>query len=167
VTRLALGRLTVDIDESSRPRRATLVGRLDETAPLASLAQALSGDVVLDTAGVTFINSIGLREWIRLLRNLSDRGVVVALDRVSEPLAAQLSMVLAARHRVTIVSLHVPYECTRCRFEESMLVEVAPHRAALSQMKAPQLPCPECGGDMELADLPERYFWFLREDAGP
>jgi len=166
VTQLSLGKMRVEVDGDGREDRAVLSGRLDEEARLEPLLEALQAPrVVLDTAGVDFINSIGIREWIHLLHGLHRRGARVALVRVSEPLTAQLSMLLAARDGVDVQSVHVPYECTGCLREENALVDVVRHRSALAAMTPPTLPCPECGGTMELADLPERYFLFVRDVA--
>ena len=164
MTQLSLGKMRVAIEGSSREQRAVLSGRLDEEARLDELTAALTAPrVSLDAAGIEFINSIGIREWIHLLHQLRQRGARVALVRVSEPLTAQLSMLQAARDQVDVVSVMVPYECASCLREENALVEIEPNRAALVAMKPPVLPCPECGGRMELADLPERYFLFVRD----
>jgi anti-anti-sigma regulatory factor len=167
---LTLGRLEVDIDDvgvgDAREQRVVLRGRLDEEARLGALVDQVPGPrLVLDTAAIPFINSIGVREWIHLLYALRQRGTWVILERVSEPLTAQLSMVLASREGVEVRSVYVPYECARCLREENVLIDVGAHRAALIAMRPPTHPCPECGGTMELADLPERYFLFVRDVA--
>ena len=44
-----------------------LSGSIDETSSLHELlARAQAGRLVLDLAGVTFINSLGVRDWIRM-----------------------------------------------------------------------------------------------------
>lgn len=166
MNRVTFGKLTIDVDGDQRERRATLSGRLDESSTLGPLVELLVAPrVVLDTAGIHFINSIGVREWIRLMRGLAAAGRRIVLVRVSEPLTAQLSMVLVAREGAEVVSVNAPYECAQCRREETVLVEIGPHRADLLAMRAPTFTCPECGGRLELADLPERYFLFVREMA--
>jgi anti-anti-sigma regulatory factor len=166
VTELTGGRMRIEVTGDDRQRTARLVGRLDEEAPLrALLGQLVAPHVVLDTAGVDFINSIGVREWIHMLDGLRKRGTRIGLVNVSEPMTAQLSMLRAARDRCEVTSVHVPYECAGCLREENVLVEIGPHRTALLAMRPPVLPCPECGGRFELADLPERYFLFVRDAA--
>jgi hypothetical protein len=47
-----------------------LVGRIDDSVSLGQLVALLApGQVTLDTGGVTFVNSIGMREWLRLIRD--------------------------------------------------------------------------------------------------
>ena len=73
------------------------------------------------------------------------------------------SLLAKAMEDRDVRSVFVPYECTKCLREENLLIDVVQHRAALAAMRPPSAPCPECGGAMELADLPERYFLFVRD----
>ena len=151
---LQLGRLTV----TRSPARLVLAGRLDDAAPLSGLATTdLSNQLVIDTGGISFVNSIGVREWMRLLRTLHEAGIQVALENVADVLITQMNMIPEARGDSTITSFHALYACEGCGAESTPLVEVAPHRELLMAMKAPSMKCPECGGKMELGDYPERY----------
>jgi DNA-directed RNA polymerase subunit RPC12/RpoP len=153
VTGFRTGRLDVEVSGA----RATLAGRIDDVAQLGALATLLpAGDVVLDLAGVTFVNSIGMREWVRLVRVLRDRGTVT-LAAVSDVLFVQLNMIAEFRGSVQIASFHAGYVCAACGREATLLVDAISHAAALRAMIAPRLPCPECGAAMDLADFPERY----------
>lgn len=153
-TTLQLGRLSIIRSAS----RIVFSGRLDDAAPLSSLAtNELSNNLVLDTGGITFVNSIGIREWMRLLRTLQEAGIRVVLENVADVLITQMNMIPEARGEATISSFHALYACERCGAEATPLIEVAPHRADLMAMKAPPVPCKECGGMMELGDYPERY----------
>ena len=154
MTGFRTGRLDVRVAGA----RATLAGRIDDVAQLGALATLLpAGDVVLDLAGVTFINSIGMREWVRLIRVLRDRGTVT-LAAVSDVLIVQLNMIAEFRGSVQIASFHAGYVCPACGREATLLIDAVGHAAVLRAMAAPRLPCPECGAAMELADFPERYF---------
>jgi anti-anti-sigma regulatory factor len=159
---LVRGKLEVTIEGDATARRVVLVGRIDESAHLDALAAALAArELTIDSSGVAFLNSIGVRDWIRLMRGLIDHGAKVVLEACSEPIVNQLNMIPAARAGVEISSVHVPYLCDACGLDASMLLPVQAYAADLRAMKAPTLRCPECGGAMTLADLPERYFTFL------
>src|SRR5262249_24931833 len=110
MTAFRIGRLEVDIQAS----RAVLVGRLDETVQLDEIARRLpAGDVAIDTAGIGYVNSIGMREWIRLTRTLRDRGVIT-LEAVSEVLITQMNMLSEFRTSVRVKSFYATYACPRC-----------------------------------------------------
>lgn len=151
MTTTRLGRLDVTIEGN----RVTLAGRIDEGSPLGELALP-PGDVVLDTGGVTFVNSIGMREWMRLVRGLRERGTVT-LDRVADVLITQLNLIPDAGRGVVIRSFHAQYVCGTCGAEAAPLVDAVAYADALRALKPPKLPCPECGAAMELGDFPERY----------
>ena len=145
------------------PDGVALTGVIDEASFLAELLPSGPGRLRLDLAGVTFINSLGVREWIRFLANAAAAGVRIELARVSEPLIQQLNMILAARGQAEVLSFYAPYACDACGREESLLIELAQHRARLVAGEAPPAHCPECGAMMAFNDFPQRYFLFLGE----
>ena len=148
-----LGRLDVQITD-----RVMLSGRLDDSSALSDvLAKVPPGDVTIDTGGVTFVNSIGMREWIRFVRALRERGSQVTLERVGDVLMTQMNMVAELAKHVRITSFHAQYACPACGAELAPLVDAVANAQALRRLEAPRLPCPECGGQMELGDFPERY----------
>jgi len=152
VNAIRLGRLHAELS----PGRVVLRGRIDDFSALGELAaQVTPGNVSIDTDGVTFINSIGMREWMRFVRALKARGLVT-FERVAAVLITQMNL-LPEFDGSPITSFHAQYACEACGAESVPLVDVGVHAEELSQMHAPKLPCPECGKPMELADFPERY----------
>jgi DNA-directed RNA polymerase subunit RPC12/RpoP len=152
VTKLRLGRLDVDLT----PGRLVLAGRIDDASPLGDLApQVPAGNITIDTAGVTFINSIGMREWMRLVRGLKEKGVVT-FERVADVLITQMNL-RPEFHAAKITSFHAQYVCPSCGAEAALLIDAVVYAEQLRRMLAPKLPCPECGKPMDLADFPERY----------
>jgi len=155
---MKIGRLDAEIIGS----RLVLAGRIDDAAgALAELVGQLpAGAVSIDTSGVTFINSIGMREWMRLVRALRERGRVT-FERVADVLITQMNLIPEFKG-VDIASFHAQYVCPSCGYEATPLIEVAVHGDQLRKMIAPKLPCPECGTAMDLADFPERYLSLFR-----
>lgn len=146
------------LDVKVAGNRVTLAGRIDDTAALADLPGRLpAGEVVIDTEGVTFVNSIGMREWIRLLRALRDGGRPVILERVADVLMTQMNLIAELAGAMVISSFHAQYVCPSCGHEGTPLVDAAKGLAAM-----PALPCPECGSAMELGDFPERYLMIFK-----
>lgn len=160
-----LGRLDVQVDRTATGCVVTLAGQIDDQAALEAVAAELpverAGEVVIDLDGVRFINSIGVREWMRLLRGLVDRGARVVLERCAEVIIEQINMITDARGSAEVRSFHAPYQCPGCGLETSALLDVARHGDAMRRMEAPAVPCPDCGQAMELYEVPERFFTFL------
>jgi predicted RNA-binding Zn-ribbon protein involved in translation (DUF1610 family) len=161
VTTLRFGRLEVQIAPApggaGAGARVVLAGRLDDSSLLGELAgQVPPGDVVIECGGITFVNSYGIREWVRLLRALEDRGAIT-LVAVAESLMAQMNLIPEFARRVQIASFHAQYVCPACGAEAVPVVDAVAHAAELAALRMPPVPCPECGAQMELADFPERY----------
>lgn len=148
------------------PARITLVGRIDDSAGLGPIIATLPpGPVVIDTAGVTFVNSIGMRDWIRFLRALRepthDHGIPT-LENVADVLMTQMNLLAEVRGTLRIASFHAQYVCNTCGREDIPVIDAIAHAAQLADLIAPPSPCPECRSAMELADFPERYLSIFR-----
>lgn len=142
--------------------RVSLTGRIDDSTSFEALVTELPpGDVVIDTGGVTFVNSIGMREWLRLVRVLRDRGSLT-LERVADVLMTHMNMIGEFARSVRITSFHAQYVCPACGAECAPVVDAIAHADALAALTAPKLPCDECGAPMDLGDFPERYLSIFR-----
>jgi anti-anti-sigma regulatory factor len=152
------GRMTID------PQGDALVigGAIDEAAALHEMvARANAGRLVLDLGAVTFINSLGVRDWIRMQAAAQKAGLAVELRRVAEPLVHQLNMIIATRGNAAVTSFFAPYACDACGREESLLIDAVTYATGLANLEPPPMTCPECGMAMAFNDFPERYFSFL------
>ena len=152
------GRMTI----TEQGDALVLAGSIDETAAVGELlAKAAGNRLVLDLAGIQFINSLGVRDWIRMQAAASKSGLAIELRRVSEVVVHQLNMIIATRGNSKVSSFFAPYACDACGREESFLIDAVANATLLGSMQAPKLPCPECKAEMAFNDFPERYFSFL------
>jgi anti-anti-sigma regulatory factor len=145
------------------PDEIVISGAIDETARLVDLiAGARSGErLCLDLHGVTFINSIGVREWVRFQSAAKSANVQLELRRVAEPLVHQLNIMPAARSASSVTSFSASYLCEQCDDQVACLIDVATHLEKLSRMEAPPMWCDACKGPMAFIDPAELYFSFL------
>ena len=140
----------------------TIAGEIDDTTDLASSGKKLqSSNAIIDLADVTFINSVGVREWVTLLDQLGSRGLRITLRNVSEPMVRQMTMVMEAKGEASVESFFAPYMCTKCGDERALLIHVAQHHASLAAGTPPPLPCARCGAPAEFDEFPARYLAFL------
>lgn len=152
------GRMTIDAQGDA----LVLAGAIDEAAALHELVtRAHAGRLTLDLGNITFINSLGVRDWIRMQAAAQKAGLAVTLRRVAEPLMHQLNMIIATRGNATVASFFAPYACDACGREESLLIDAVANGASLARLEPPPMTCPECGAQMAFNDFPERYFSFL------
>jgi eukaryotic-like serine/threonine-protein kinase len=152
------GRITI----TEQGDAIALSGAIDESAALHELpTRARDGRLVLDLAAVTFINSLGVRDWIRMQTAAQQGNLAVELRRVAEPLVHQLNMIIATRGTARVTSFFAPYACDACGREDSLLIDAVAHADRLGKLDPPPMACPECGNQMAFNDFPERYFSFL------
>jgi len=145
------------------PVQIVMTGRIDDTAGLGALVETIPpGPITIDTHAVTFVNSYGMRDWIRFLRALRDRGVPT-LTRVADVLVTQMNLLSEVRGTLKIASFYAPFACNGCGFETHSLIDAHVHAVELAAMRAPRVPCDECGSPMELADFPERYLSIFQQ----
>jgi hypothetical protein len=145
-----------------RGNHLTLAGAIDENAQLVRLLDhAKDQRLVMDLGGITFINSLGIRQWIRMQQSAEGAQIRLELLRVAEPLVHQLNIMPAARGVSIVTSFFAPYECDNCDAEHLMLLDVRTHGADIAKKVAPAMKCPDCNHNMDFADPPDLYFMFL------
>jgi hypothetical protein len=145
-----------------RGNHLTLAGTIDEHAdPRRWLDHAKDNRLVLDLAGITFINSLGIRNWIRMQQAAQAAQVRLELLRVAEVLVHQLNIMPAARGVSMVTSFYAPYVCDHCDLEQTVLLDVRTYGADIARKRAPAAKCVDCNGALELAEPPELYFMFL------
>jgi hypothetical protein len=158
---------THKLDVRVEGARAVLAGRIGDGCSFDALIASLpAGDVAIDSDGVTFVSSIGMRALILLVRALRARGTVT-FERVADVVMTQLNLIPELATSVRIVSFHAPYACPKCGAEGSPVIDALEHAASLRALIAPRPPCHECGAAMELADFPERYLGCFRATRDP
>jgi ABC-type transporter Mla MlaB component len=136
--------------------RIALEGSIDDQAKLLPVLEQANRQhqLTLDLGGIKFINSIGVREWIKFLAAATKQNIALALHRVPVVMVHQLNLVPACRGG-TIHSFMVPYLCGDCDFETDF--ELTPSEATTTPTKA----CPDCKKDMTFRDPPAIYLGFL------
>ncbi len=157
-------RLAVSVVPQGPRTLVALAGRVDESSGLSAVAQIPTREVVIDLGGITFINSLGVREWVRALRSLLGRRAEVTLTHVAAALVPQMNMVREMSAGARIASFEAPYSCEKCGHEGPMMIDVGVHGDLLRAMSAPKLPCPECKATMVCDEIPGQYFLFLELD---
>jgi CheY-like chemotaxis protein len=149
------------IDETER-KRVVLKGDITEATSFSDLQTAMVGRVDFDMSQISYINSLGVREWVEFLRSSSIHGY--EFHACSVPFVLQASLVGDVLGHGTIASFFAPYQCDSCEHQEERLLQTATVLASENN-EPPVFSCPACGGKLVLDDLPDRYLAFLRGDA--
>jgi hypothetical protein len=151
-------RMTCEVREN----RLTIAGSIDESSNLVRLVDhARDGWLLLDLGGVTFINSVGVRQWIRMQQQAAAQQVRIELVKVAEPIVHQLNITPAARGVSLVTSFYAPYLCEHCDTEHQILLDARTHFADLAKKRPPVMKCSHCKRDLEFTNPPDLYFMFL------
>jgi serine/threonine protein kinase/anti-anti-sigma regulatory factor len=119
--------------------------------------------LVLDLAGLTRMTSYGVRQWMRAREALPE--TIQHLYYINCPpfFVDQLNMVLGFGGNGRVVTAMAPFACTSCGKELQALVDVLREHDGLVVGKVGERTCPECGGKMELEELAETFFSFVKQ----
>jgi hypothetical protein len=142
-------------------------GTIDETFSATQLAQQIRADTILHLGKVTRFSSFGVREWVRLMKDLKGRVKNCLLVECSPAVVNQLNMVVDFAAGAHVKSIQLPYVCQDDELDQLHVVDVDAQREALLAGRLPQVPCPRCKKPMIFDDLPGSYLAFLREAAAP
>lgn len=135
-----------------------LLGPIDEYAPLPQVFEG-GGELRLDCRGVTRINSMGVKAWIKCVRDAIGRGSRITIDGLSPPLAEQANLIANFLQGIQVTSALLPYRCTKCGADFGLEKTLAELRQEHRQ--PPTAPCPKCAGTSEFDDVVEEFFGFL------
>ena len=142
-------------------------GTVDETFSASQLSQQIRADTILHLGKVSRFSSFGVREWVRLMKELQGRVKHCVLVECSPAVVNQLNMVVDFAAGAHVKSVQLPYACPRCELDKMVTVDVDADRAQLLAGHLPQVPCPQCKNPMVFDDLPGSYLAFLRDAAAP
>jgi ABC-type transporter Mla MlaB component len=151
-----------DFTVTRAPGRLVLAGRIDEHAHLADLEATVEDmTLAIDLAGVSYINSLGVRDWVKFLRAFAKREIAVTLERCADVMVHQMNMIVDARGAARVASIYAPFACDACGWEGAELIETAEVQPIVAMGRAPEIVCPDCQASARFADFIDRYFLFL------
>ena len=147
----------IDRSENGTELTFTLSGCIDERADLSPLlATGNAKSLVLDLFAVERINSVGVRDWIETMRQISS-DLAVYWERTSVPMMYQVTMIANFHGHSQIRSFMGPYYCAQCDLEHPVLLQVD-STLTTPPYAAPPADCPECGQSMEFDEMEEDFF---------
>jgi ABC-type transporter Mla MlaB component len=147
-----------------------LAGVIDEDVVFPVMS-ALPGDLNVDLANVSSINSVGIREWLNWIRPLAEKSKVT-LQNCPKSLVLQMNMVEGFLPKNgQVVSFYVPYYCETCDREHNVLFEMGKHVVVQGgnykinfDVKTAGL-CTSAECDIEMDASESKYFQFLKRAA--
>jgi len=129
-----------------------LSGDLDSDLKPEKLADGLEGEVVVDLGGTLSIDPVGTAHWRKLMRTLDGKtGTDESVERISfiavpAVFLERLGKPEDLTRKGQVLSLIIPYNCSRCRATTPKLVDFTMHGDELRAGRVPRIKCALCGG---------------------
>ena len=147
-----------------KPEGAKLVieiaGNVDEDAGFQPPDLGASSAVVLDLGGVTAINSVGIREWIKWVKSMPS-SIQLSVRRCPKIIVDQINMVAGFLPPGTKVeSFFVPYYADSTGSEKMVLFQAGKEFDG-GQVNFPSEVKDDAGEVMEMDVIEAKYFKFL------
>ncbi|MCX6105164.1 MAG: hypothetical protein NTY08_04940 [Proteobacteria bacterium] len=152
------GNLTIDIQQTANEVVYKFVGEVDEHFRQKDVPRVKKANITFVLEDIATFNSCGIREWIYLVRDISELGAL-KFTKCSVAMIDQINMVPDSIGKGTVDSFFAPYYCN-CGGEVNRLINVGDCLPLLLRKNAPEFKCEECGNKLEFDALEESYFLF-------
>lgn len=140
-----------------------LFGPIEERSSLDRVMGTPTLSMRINCRGVTRINSVGVKSWIRYFSDAREQGTKLRFTECPPNIVEQMNIISNFVNATEVESICVPYACLTCRLEQVGVYRVADLKPPVREM--PCLKCSQCGGRAEFDDLIDEYFAFLNRKA--
>jgi hypothetical protein len=138
-----------------------VIGNVDEDSTFHPVDVAAASKVILDLEGVTAINSVGIREWIKWVKTLPST-IQLGVRRCPKIIVDQINMVAGFLPSTAVVeSFFVPYYSDATGSEKMVLFERG-KEFVNGEVHAPAEVKDPSGEIMEMDVIETKYFKFLK-----
>lgn len=157
---ISFGSLLVNSEHTSEGVIYSFEGVIDEQFDHKKVAIDRFQPIILNLSGIQKLNSIGVREWILLMRKISEQSQqTVTFRECSIELVDQINMIPEVLAEGVVESFQAPYFCD-CGNETSKLLISDDVYINGCIKPPPEFDC-ECGSKLEFDAIEECYFQFL------
>ncbi len=138
--------------------QVTLEGVIDEDANFDKIKSLKMNNFIFDFDNVTMINSCGIREWIKYLKEIDSAAVTYI--NCPQIIIEQVNMVHGfIKKETSVKSFYAPYFCEKCDIGKKILL----NNNEIVHMSAPEKKCTTCNGELEFDAIEKQYFSFLNQ----
>jgi anti-anti-sigma regulatory factor len=152
---------TVKRSQTDKGTLVELQGSLEEQVNLEQQIGELKGELTINCRGVTRINSVGVKMWMRYFQALKTRGQVFRFIECPPALVEQLNLISNFACGGDVVSVLLPFSCVKC--QNDFVANVGTAELKANQLLIPTVKCEktDCGATFD--DDPTEYLYFLED----
>ena len=136
-----------------------MTGKIEENVNFDQLVGAPPAELIVNTKGVTRINSVGVKAWIKYFQTAATKGTKLVFAECSTAIVEQINLISNFTCGGTVESIYVPFSCEPCKKEMVALFKTDALKAAAFQF--PEMKCDKGACQAVFDDIPDEYFHFL------
>lgn len=155
---IRFGNLNVEISQTPTEVTYRFSGDVDEHFRQKDVPRIKAKKVTFVLESVNNFNSCGIREWIYLIRDISELGSLT-FQKCSVTMIDQINMVPDSLGTGVVESFFAPYYCADHN-EVNRLINVKDHISKIAARIAPEMHCEHCSKPLEFDALEDSYFLF-------
>lgn len=153
------GALKISINQGADVVTYTFDGDVDENFRHKEVPRIAAKQINFVLENVNNFNSVGIREWVYLIRDLSAMGSL-CFKRCSVTMIDQINMVPDSLGNGVVESFYAPYACDE-HGETSRLIVTRDHSKEIFSHVAPEMHCEHCKKRLDFDALEDAYFMFV------
>jgi len=134
-------------------------GSIEESVNFEELIGQVPTQLRVNCKGISRINSVGVKAWIKYFSGLQANGVNLTFYECSTAIVEQINLISNFSCGGKVESIFVPFSCGSCNSELVGLFTA--DQIKQLNFEIPNLKCTKCGQDAAFDDIPEEYFGFL------
>jgi anti-anti-sigma regulatory factor len=138
----------------------TITGTIDEATDFTKAVPSVDSHLQIDCFGITRINSMGVKKWMKHFGDLHEQNRKFSFIRVSPALVEQLNIVKNFACGGAVESVVLPYICTTTNESYPLVVETKILKQAGFNTEGTT--CEKCSDPLEFDEIPEEYLAFVK-----
>lgn len=159
---MSIKSFSLRVDSNGTQAMVYFMGMINEDAyaDYFSLSETLPQNCTFDFSGVGFINSCGIRDWIKFIRHFQkDR--TVRFERCTDSLVGNIGLMPYMLGTATLASVLRNCTCPKCNAIDAVLLTANSDYDKEGNLLIPIPNCKRCGTEISW-DIPDSdYFVFL------
>lgn len=161
--------MKVEVQTNGATLNIKFIGSISENSKFPEVNLDKISDVSLDFGDVPYINSAGVRHWVKWMWHFEKekQGVGFSIRRCPSRIVRQIHAIIGFVPKSTsIESFLIPYACDACSANVEKFCNVEPFfknsLENFTKILNETMICLKCGSKMELDAAPEDYFALIQ-----
>lgn len=152
---------TVKKQQTDKGLLVELQGSLEEQVALEQQIGDIRGELIVNCRGITRMNSVGVKMWMRYFQALKTRGQPFKFTECPPAVVEQLNLISNFACGGEVLSVLLPFSCVKC--QNDFVANVGVQELKANQLIIPNVKCEKADCGAQFDDDPTEYLYFLED----